>query len=273
MRGVRLAHPRFQMTIHLDVVIGVGVLAGAWAGAWATRGARPRGAEIAALALALVALLGMLNGPMHDLSDRVLFSAHMAQHLVLTLVVPPLVLLAVPGWMIDGLLRAARLDTLVRALTRPVPALALYTIALVTWHLPAAYTRALEVHGWHIVQHLTLMAAATLAWWPVLGRSSLAPRLPYAAQILHLFAFGMPMTAVAAMITGSEALLYPFYAEAPRLVGLTPFDDQRLGGVLMWVPAAVVPLIAFTAVFFRWVAAERDEDVAVRDPDERPALR
>jgi putative membrane protein len=248
------------MTIHLDVVIGVGVLAGAWAGAWIARRGRPRAAEIVALAGALLALLAMLNGPMHDLSDRVLFSAHMAQHLVLTLVVPPLLLLAAPGWMVDDLLRATRLTTLVRALTRAVPALALYTVALVTWHLPAAYTLALEVHGWHIVQHLTLMAAATLAWWPVLGRSSRAPRLPYAGQILYLFAFGMPMMAVAAMITAAETLLYPFYADAPRLLGLTPFADQRLGGVLMWVPASVVPLVAFTVVFFRWVAAERDPD-------------
>jgi putative membrane protein len=249
-------------TIHLDVVIGVGVAAGAWAGAWRVRGARPRPGETAALVIALVVLLAMLNGPVHDLSDRRLFSAHMAQHLALTLVVAPLLLIATPAWMIDAILRRARVASLAHALTRPVPALALYTVALVGWHLPLAYGLALEVHGWHIVQHLTLMGTAALAWWPVLGRSELAPRVPYAAQILYLFAFGLPMGAVAAMITGAATVLYPFYADAPALYGLTPFDDQRLGGVLMWVPAAVVPVIAFTVVFFRWVAAEREPETA-----------
>ena len=82
--------------------------------------------------------------------------------------------------------------------------------------------------------------------------------MPYGAQILYLFAFGLPMTVVAAMITGAETLLYTGYAEAPRVFDLSPLTDQRLGGVLMWVPAGLVPLLAFTAVFFRWAAAEVD---------------
>lgn len=249
--------------IHLDVVVGVGLVAGAWAGAWIRRGGRPRVGETAALAIALLALLVMLNGPMHELSDRYLFSAHMVQHLVLTLVVAPLLLVAMPAWMVDGLMRWPWLASTARAITRPLPALALYTVALVGWHLPKLYTLALEIHGWHIVQHLTLIATSVIAWWPVLARSQRAPRLPYAGQVLYLFAFGLPMSFVAAMITSAEALLYPFYASAPRLFELTPFADQRLGGVIMWVPAGIVPLIAFTVVFFRWAAAEADRDEAV----------
>lgn len=249
--------------IHLDVVVGVGIVAGAWAGAWRARGARPRRGETAALVIALIALLTMLNGPVHELSDRYLFSAHMLQHLVLTLIVAPLLLVAMPAWMVDGLLRWPRLASAARALTRPLPALGVYTIALVGWHLPGPYNLVLEVHAWHIVQHLTLMATAVLAWWPVAARSQRAPRLPYAGQILYLFAFGFPMSFVAAMITGAETLLYPFYASAPRLFGLTAFADQRLGGVIMWVPAGIVPLVAFTVVFFRWAATEADQDEAV----------
>jgi putative membrane protein len=94
----------------------------------------------------------------------------------------------------------------------------------------------------------------------VVARSARVPRLPPAAQILYLFALGLPMSAVAAMITNAERVLYPFYAAAPRLFGLTAFADQRLGGVIMWVPAGIVPLVAFTVVFFRWAAAEPDQD-------------
>jgi putative membrane protein len=249
--------------VHLEIVAGAGLLAGAWTGAWLVRRARPRRGEIAALAAALVALLSVLNGPVHELSDRYLFSAHMVQHLVLTLVVPPLLLAATPAWMIDALLRPRPLARIVRMLTRPLPALGAYAVVMIGWHLPGPYGLALEVHAWHIVQHLTLMATATVAWWPVLARSRAAPRLPYAAQILYLFAFGVPMSAVAAMITSAERLLYPFYAAAPPLVTWSPLVDQRLGGVLMWVPAGIVPLVAFTVVFFRWAAEEPEEDVAV----------
>jgi cytochrome c oxidase assembly factor CtaG len=69
----------------------------------------------------------------------------------------------------------------------------------------------------------------------------------------------MPMTLVAAMVTGAEQVLYPFYAAAPRVLELSALEDQRLGGIIMWVPSALIPLVAFTVVFFRWVAAEADE--------------
>jgi putative membrane protein len=251
-------------SIHLDFVAGVGLFAGAWAGAWIARRAKPTAREIAAVTVALLILLGTLNGPLHELSDRYLFSAHMIQHLLLTLAVPPLLLVATPGWMVDALFRGRRLQSVARACTRAVPALLVYTVVLVGWHLPAPYAVALEVHPWHVAQHLSLMASAVAAWWPILGRSAVAPPLPYAAQILYLFAFGVPMTAVAAMITGAEQVLYPFYESAPRIFGLAPMTDQQLGGVLMWVPAGTVPLVAMTIVFFRWAVEEREVDEPLR---------
>ena len=251
--------------VHLDVVIAVAVLAGAYVGALVMSGRRRSPARAAAFFLGLGALVVATNGPLHVLSEGYLFAAHMVQHLILTLVVPPLLLAGTPGWMLDALLgricvRPA-LWRLARKLTRPVPALAAYTVALVAWHLPAPYELALASHGWHFVEHAVLTGTALLAWWPVLSASSQVPALHYGAQILYLFVFGFPMTVVAAMITTAETLLYPFYSRAPRVIDLTPFDDQRLGGVIMWVPAGIIPLIAFTLVFFRWVAAEPDDTV------------
>jgi putative membrane protein len=257
--------------IHADVILGAGILAAAYALAW-VRGPRVGPTRPAAFLAGLGALLAALNGPLHDWSDRYLFSAHMVQHLVLTLVVAPLLLAGTPGWMLDRLLAPLLGSPLGRSavrLTRPVPALALYAAALIAWHLPGPYNLALEIHGWHIVEHLLLLATAVLAWWPVASASTLAPPLHYGAQILYLFAFGIPMTAVAAMITGAEQVRYPFYGEAPSLFGLTPLADQRLGGVIMWVPAGLIPLLAFTVVFFRWAAAEADEDPS---PVSKPLL-
>ena len=266
--------PPFSWTsgsVHLEVLLGAAALGLAYAVAWARHGVRPVGGRIACFYAGLAALALSLNGPLHDLSDFYLFSAHMVQHLLLTLIVPPLLLLGIPAWMADRLLapllQRGPTRWVVRTVTRPVAALAAYTAALVLWHLPAAYELALRVHAWHVVQHLSLMAAAAIAWWPVLSPSALAPRLHYGAQILYIFAFGMPMTIVAAMIAGAEDLLYGSYAAAPRLFGLTPLADQRLGGVIMWVPAGLIPLLAFTAIFFRWAASEVDED----DREERAA--
>jgi putative membrane protein len=258
--------PPFSWTggsIHPEVILASGLLAAAWAGAWYARGGRPRPGQAARFLGGLLALLLALNGPLHDLSDWYLFSAHMVQHLVLTLLVPPLLLTGLPGWMIDAVLRPVMArpagTALVGTLTRPLPAFVVYAATLVAWHLPGPYNTALEIHGWHVVEHLVLLVAATLGWWPIVSPSRLAPALPYAAQLLYLFVFGMPMTVVAAMITGAERVLYPFYEAAPRLFDLTPLADQRLGGVIMWVPSGLIPLGAFTIVFFRWVAAEADE--------------
>jgi putative membrane protein len=254
--------------VHADVVIGIVALAAAYT--WATVASRrpaPLPGPIAFFA-GCAAMLLALNGPLHDLSDSYLFSAHMVQHLILTLVVPPLWLAGTPGWMIDALVaRAARwraVDASLRWVTRPLPAFTIYAVALVAWHLPRPYNAALEHHAWHVVEHLVLIGASVLGWWPIVSQSTRLPALPYAGQVLYLFVFGIPMTVVAAMVTAAEDALYPLYAAAPRVFEqLTPLADQRLGGLIMWVPAGIIPVVAFTVVFFRWAAAEREvEDSA-----------
>lgn len=250
-------------SIHPEVVLACGLAAAAWAWGWLRHGYRPPSGQAARFLGGLLALLLALNGPLHDLSDGYLFSAHMVQHLVLTLVVPPLLLTGVPSFMIDAVLRPALARRapawVLSRLTRPLPAFSVYAVALVAWHLPGPYNTALEIHGWHVVEHLLLIAAAVLGWWPIASPSRRLPPLPHAAQLLYLFVFGMPMTVVAAMITGAEHVLYPFYEAAPRITTLTPLADQRLGGIIMWVPSGLIPLLAFTIVFFRWAAAEADE--------------
>lgn len=250
--------------IHGEVLALIGLAAGAWIGAWRAHGGPlPRG-RAAAFAAGLGALAVAMLGPVHDLSERSIFAAHMTQHLLLTLVMAPCLLAGTPGFMADAavetLLGRRAALRLARWLTRPLPALSLHAIALVAWHLPGPYRLALDSHAWHLAQHACLAGTALLAWWPVLGTARALPPLPFGAQILYLFVLGMPMTVVAAMITAAEQVLYP-------TVAASPLEDQRLGGLLMWVPAGIVPLVAFSVVFFRWVAAEWDDT-----PDPEPAL-
>ena len=253
--------------VHPEVLAGVLALAGLYTYGVVTGGRRVPLAQPVAFFGGCVALLAALNGPLHDLSDYYLLSAHMVQHLILTLVVAPLWLAGTPGEVLDRLLapmlRWRPAGAVVRTLTRPLVAFAAYAVVLIGWHLPAPFNAALEAHGWHIVEHLTLLATAVLGWWPILSTSRRLPPLPYAAQLLYLFVFGMPMTVVAAFVTTADEALYPWYATVPPLFGLGPVADQQLAGIIMWVPAGVVPLVAFTVVFFRWAAAEPDEPEAL----------
>ena len=265
-----MASPAFTWLggeIHAEVVVGVLVIAGLYARAVMTCGERIPLSQPLAFFGGCAALLVALNGPLHDLSDYFLFSAHMVQHLLLALVAAPLWLAGTPGPVLDRLmeplLRWRVAGAIVRTATRPLVAFAAWAVVLVGWHLPGPFNAALEGHGWHVVEHVALLGSALLGWWPVLSASRRQPALPYAAQLLYLFVLGIPMTVVAAFVTGAERPLYPWYVAAPRLFGLTPLADQQLGGIIMWVPAGVVPLVAFTVVFFRWAAAEPDEPEAL----------
>jgi putative membrane protein len=209
---------------------------------------------------ALVVLLGALTGPIHDLSDYYLFSAHMVQHMLLVFAMPPLLLYGTPGWMLRPLLRDARLVRLGRALTRPAGAFATFNVVLVAWHLPPLYNLAMEQHPLHILGHLAMMAASVILWWPVLSPLDELPRAPYPIQMLYLFVVGLPMVMVAIFISMADAVLYSYYAAAPRVwPQLTPRADQHLGGLIMWIPGGMVFLTAISVVFFRWQSAGGDD--------------
>ncbi len=213
----------------------------------------------------LAVLFAALTGPVHDLSDYYLFSAHMVQHMLLAFAMPPLLLHGTPGWMLRALLRHPRLLRLGRALTRPIGAFAVFNLILVAWHLPPLYNLAMEQHPVHIVEHLMIMAGSVILWWPVLSPLPELPRAAYPVQLLYLFVVGLPMVMVAIFITMADSILYPYYAAAPRVwEPLTPRADQHLGGLIMWIPGGLVFLAALSVVFFRWQADGADDTVVNR---------
>jgi putative membrane protein len=215
-----------------------------------------KGVQVVSFFGGLAVLLGTLTGPLHDLSDYYLFSAHMVQHLLLVFAMPPLLLYGTPGWMLSPLLRHPLLLRVGRRLTRPSGAFASFNLVLVAWHLPPLYNLAMDHHGVHIVMHLMIMVVSVILWWPVLSPSPELPRAPYPVQMLYLFVVGLPMVVVSIFITMAGTVLYPYYAAAPRVwEALTPHTDQHLGGLIMWIPGGLVFLIAISVVFFRWQAA------------------
>jgi putative membrane protein len=242
------------------VVTGLALLGAAYVAATVRRhrldpGARVEPARCVSFLGALAVLLGSLTGPVHDLSDYYLFTAHMVQHLLLAFAMPPLLLHGLPAWMLRPLL-GPRLIAVGRWLTRPSSAFVAFNLVLVAWHLPPAYNLAMDTHPVHIVQHLMIMAASVVLWWPVLSPVPEIPRAPYPVQLLYLFVVGLPMVMVSIFITMADSVLYPYYSAAPRVwARVSPHADQHLGGLIMWIPGGLVFLAAISVVFFRWQAS------------------
>lgn len=242
-----------QWDLHPSVVIGLVLLGGLYVYLGGLAAPRRR---VASFAAALATLGLTLNGPLHNLSDGYLFSAHMLQHLALTLVFPPLLLYGTPAWVVRPLLRPAWVQRLARAVTRPLAAGIIFSVPITLWHFPRFYEAALEHHGLHIVQHLVFLGTAVIMWWPILSPVAELPRAAYPTQMLYLFVLGLPMSLAGALITLADEVLYPFYVAAPRVSGLAPLADQQLGGLLMWVVGTIYLWGAASVVWFRWSARE-----------------
>jgi putative membrane protein len=220
----------------------------------------------------LATIFFSLNGWLHDLSDWYLFSAHMVQHLLLTLLVPPLLIAGTPGWMLRPALRFRPVAAIARFLTDAKVCFAAFSLVLAAWHVPALYNTAMANHNVHIMQHLMFMAASVMLWWPILSPLPELPRLAYPMQMLYLFLATLPMSVVAVYITYSSNLLYPAYAAAPRIFGIMPLEDQLIGGLLMWIPGGLLFFAVISVIFFRW--QQRGEDtVASAQVDWRPSGR
>ena len=271
-----LLHPFSQFSwlkwsIHPSTVIGLAALAALYL--WRARSATSEnilsGWRKLSFFSSLLVVFGSLNGPIHDLSDTYLFSAHMVQHLLLTMLMPPLMILGVPGWMLRPLLRNRVIRAIARRVTKPIACFVIFNLVIAVWHLPIFYNAAMDNHNIHILEHLMFMAAAVLMWWPITSQLPELPRLSYPGQMLYCFLMILPMSIVAIYISMADQVLYPAYSAAPRVTSLSPLEDQLLGGLIMWVPGGVIFMIIMTVVFFRW-AARGEDDTASAQVDWKP---
>ena len=251
--------------LHPSVVAGLALFGGLYIYLGGLHASKRR---IASFSGALLVLFLALNGPLHNLSDNYLFSAHMAQHLVLTLVFPPLLLYGTPAEVIRPLLRPRWVMVVARVVTRPLAAGIIFSAPIAIWHVPMLYEAALRNHHLHILQHLVFLATATLMWWPVLSPVPELPRAQHLLQMVYLFLLGIPMSVTGALITLSDSVLYPFYTTAPRVGGLAPLEDQQIGGLLMWVLGGLMLWIVMSVVWFRYSVWDQRSDAEARVPEE-----
>jgi putative membrane protein len=189
--------------------------------------------------------------------------------MLIGVVAPPLLLLGVPGWMIEPLLRWKPLRVTARALAHPVPAFGLLNLDLWLWHVPALYDLTLASEAIHIFEHLTFIVFGVIFWLPILSPTPLIPRISRPFGVLYLFGGCQPMVALGALLTFAPTPFYTAYLDAPRIWGMDATTDQQLGGLIMWVPTNIPYLIGLSVVFFKWVGAvDRKERIAAGEFDD-----
>ncbi|MBO8140627.1 MAG: cytochrome c oxidase assembly protein [Firmicutes bacterium] len=197
--------------------------------------------------------------PLHGLSEDYLFSVHMLQHVLLTMVMPPLFIAGLPDWLVSYILRWPGMRRVLTALTRPVVALLAFNIVNAAWHLPYFYEAPLLTHWLHPVQHALMVITALMMWWPLVSSSRELPALSYGAQVVYIFLILLVQLPVFAGITFADSVFYEFYAQAPSVWGLSPLADQQLAGVVMKLGGMIVMLSYMGRAFIRWVQEDRRE--------------
>jgi len=188
--------------------------------------------------------------------DESSLSVHMVPHILLMLVIPPLTLLGAPALpllhglpqalvrsVLGPLFRWPQLQAFGRGLTHPLTCWILAAVALIVWHVPSLFDLALRSEGWHDVEHGCFLFSSILFWWPVVQPFPSEPRWPRWSIPLYLFLGMFPSGALAAFLTFSDRVLYPYYLQNPPVFGISPLQDQILAGALMWV-------LGFLACFF-----------------------
>jgi putative membrane protein len=180
--------------------------------------------------------------------DEASLTVHMVQHILLMLVIPPLALLSAPALpFLHGLpqvlvrstvgpfLRWPPVQFFGQVLTRPVVCWVLASVALIAWHVPAAFELALRSEFWHDVEHACFLWTSILFWWPVIQPFPSEPRWPRWSIPVYLFLGTFPGGALGAFLTFCDRVLYRSYNTAPSVIGISPLEDQIFAGSLMWV--------------------------------------
>jgi putative membrane protein len=211
----------------------------------------------------LGAVVIALLSPLHALGET-LFSAHMVQHLVLVLGAAPLLVAGAPALpMIQGVPRGLRralrtlphapaMAPLRRALRNGLVVGGLNALAMWAWHLPALYEAGLSGPSLHALEHASFIGTAVLFW--ILVMRAGARRYPTGGTAIALvFVTALQSSALGALLAFASRPLYGVHAEGALAWGMTPLADQRLAGLLMWVPAGIVYIAAMAALLLRWL--------------------
>jgi putative membrane protein len=238
------------------VVYGTGTMRAWRAAGWG------RGIRVWEAGLFVAGWLTLAFATMSPLATwaEALFSVHMTQHELLTIVVAPLIISARPmtalAWTVPRSSRIGQqslrvVSDLFAMFSAPLVAFTLHATALWVWHLPALYERAIGNNWIHGLEHACFLMTAC-AFWAGLTQGRYG-RLGYGVAFVYVFATAMHSGALGALFTVAPTPLYHLYQVRAAAHGIDPLTDQQLAGVLMWVPACAVLTVLALALFAAWL--------------------
>jgi putative membrane protein len=208
-----------------------------------------------------VTLTLALVSPLHPLGEA-LFSAHMAQHEILMLCAAPLMVLSRPLvpmlWglpfetrrLAGGWSKTVWVQGVWRAVSAPFAAWWIHAIALWVWHAPSLFQATLRNEWVHAAQHSSFFLSAILFWWSLFY---VGGRAGYGAAVIYVFTTAAHTSILGALLTFATVAWYPAYGTSVSAWGLTPLEDQQIGGLIMWVPAGLVYLAAGLVLMMEWM--------------------
>jgi putative membrane protein len=218
--------------------------------------------EATCFALGWISLFIALVSPLHPWG-QVLMSAHMTQHEILMLVAVPLLvlgkplvvfLIALPQSLARDLAQASNNPTWKRiwhTICQPLVAWTIHAAALWAWHVPALFDATLHSEWIHFFQHASFLITAIIFWWAVITSRSAV--MSYGTALLYMFTTALHTQVLGVLMSFSRTVWYPTYLHTTQSWAMTPLQDQQLGGLIMWIPAGVVYIIAGLALVAGWM--------------------
>lgn len=247
-------YPHPEVWALVACIVGLGVYAVRVIGPKAVRDGSEvvRGRQKLFFALGVVLLWVSADWPLHDIGEKYLYSAHMTQHLLMTMVVAPLFLLATPTWLArlvvgDGWFGGRA----VRWLCMPVVAGLLYNAFFVFTHWQPVVNNSVQYATLHYSLHLGLFATALLMWMPVCGPLP-ELRLSLPGQMVYLFCQSIVPTVPSAWLIFADKPIYDVYVHPFTVWGMSTVDDQQTAGVLMKLGAGMYLWAVIAVLFGRW---------------------
>jgi putative membrane protein len=208
--------------------------------------------------LGWLAIVAALVSPIDILASSLL-TMHMTQHILLTLIAPPLMLLGTPRWLFRPLLRIPGVLPVGQFVTGLVPAFIIFNVVFSLWHVPRFYEAALTNELLHIVEHGSMFLTAGLLWWPICSPLDELPVPQPILRVVYLFLQTFPPTVLGAILTFAEQPIYEHYVRSQRLWGLSAITDQALAGLLMWIPGSLLFFGILSVIFIRMLNGEGQE--------------
>jgi len=209
--------------------------------------------------------------------DHQLLTAHMAEHVLLMTLAPPLIWLGAPiivlrdglprqfvQAVIDPLLRRPPIQRVGRSLGQPTFCWLAAAAALVVWHIPGIFTLGLQSETWHMFEHASFLASGLLFWWPVIQPWPSVSR-PDFSIIVYLFLATLPCDVIAGLLVFGERVVYSIYVSSSRPFGLSALEDQQCAGALMWTCVTVVYLVVGAILTTRLLSPQSSDGELVRE--------